>query len=121
VLFVDSTLVQANAADQGLRSRSLHRQLPRTHEFGGELWAVNEEAGPETEARLPEFRKPDSRRGGVNQIAVSPVDSEAQMFKKPGKTPLLSHKAHFVVDDGKANIITAVTVTGSCESDGRSP
>jgi len=120
VLFVDSTLMQANAADQGLRSRSLFQQLPRTHEFVRELWAVNEEAGPETEARLPEFRKPDSRRSGVNQIAVSPVDPEAQMFKKPGKTPLLSHKAHFVVDNWKANIITAVTVTGSCESDGRS-
>jgi transposase len=119
VLYVDSTLVQANAADQGLRSRSLLQQLPRTHEFVRQLWAANEEGEAQTEAPQPEFRKPDSRRSGVNQVAVSPVDPEAQMFKKPGKTPLLSNKTHFVVDDGKANIITAVAVTGSCESDGR--
>ncbi|SRR6266567_634558 len=117
VLFVDSTLVQANASSQGLRSRSLLHQLPRSEQFMRDLWEVNDEG--ETKSPPPALGKPDSRRSGVNRIAVNPVDPDAQMFKKPGKTPLLSHKTHFVVDDGKATIITAVQVTGSCEPDGR--
>src|SRR6266545_4883892 len=117
VLFVDSTLVQANASSQGLRSRSLLQQLPQSEQFVKHLWEANDEVKGEPPDNM--FGKPDSRRSGVNHIAVSPVDPDAQMFKKPGKTPLLSHKTHFVVDDGKANIITAVEVTGSCEPDGR--
>jgi len=116
VLFVDSTLTQANASSQGLRSRSLLQQLPRRDEFVKELWLVNDEG--EVGSPPAMFGKPDSRRSGVNHIAVNPVDPDAQLFKKPGKTPLLSHKTHFLVDDGKANIITAVEVTASCESDG---
>jgi len=116
VLFVDSTLTQANASTQGLRSRSLLQQLPGANEFVKDLWLVNDEGEI---AQPVVFDKPDSRRSGVNHIAVSPVDPDAQMFKKPGKTPLLCHKTHFVVDGGAANIITAVEVTGSCEPDGR--
>src|SRR5260370_413900 len=47
------------------------------------------------------------------------LDQRIPDRSKLGKAPLLSQKTHFVVDDGKANIITAVAVTGSCESDGR--
>ncbi len=114
-LFVDSTLTQANASTQGLRSRSLLQQLPSAPEFVRELWLANDYGDPQIEV----FEKPKSHRSGVNHIAVSPVDPDAQMFSKLGKTPLLTHKTHFVVDDGKANIITAVAVTGSCESDGQ--
>lgn len=118
VLFVDSTLTQANASSQGLRSRSLLQQtLQRPSEFVDGLWAVNDEADASAQPEIS--TKPDSRRTGVNHLSVSPVDPDAQMFKKPGKTPLLSHKTHFVVDGGKPNIITAVEVTGSCEPDGR--
>ena len=117
VLYVDSTLVQANASSQGLRSRSLLQQLPRSEQFVKDLWETNDGDSDEPGPRV--FGKPDSRRSGVNHIAVNPVDTDAQMFKKPGKTPVLSHKTHFVVDDGKANVITAVEVTGSCEPDGR--
>lgn len=119
VLFVDSTLTQANAATQGLRSRSLLQQtLPRPAEFVEGLWAVNDE-DEENDSPPDVVAKSDSRRSGVNQISVSPVDPDAQMFKKPGTTPLLSHKTHFVVDGGQAGIITAVEVRGSCEPDGR--
>ena len=117
VLYVDSTLVQANASSQGLRSRSLLQQLPGAEEFVKDLWEANDSDDAETVAES--LGKPDPRRSGVNRIAVNPVDPDAQMFKKPGKTPVLSHKAHFVVDGGKATIITAVEVTGSCEADGR--
>jgi len=119
VLFVDSTLTQANAATQGLRSRSLLQQtLPRPAEFVEGLWAVND---TEEDGSPPDiWRKPNTGRSGVNHFCVSPVDRDAQMFKKYGTTPLLSHKTHFVVDGGQAAIITAVEVTGSCVPDGRS-
>src|SRR6266481_2644502 len=49
----------------------------------------------------------------------SPIGAVSITLQSARSTPTLSHKTHFVVDDGKANIITAVAVTGSCESDGR--
>jgi transposase len=118
ILFVDSTLTQANASTQGLRSRSLLQQtLSPPAAFVEELWAVNDADSDRPE---PDFtRKPDSRRSGVNHVAVSPVDPDAQMFHKFGTTPLLSHKTHFLVDGGRAGVITAVQVTGSCTADGR--
>ena len=115
ILYVDSTLTQANTSTLGLRSRSLLQQLPKAKDFVKELWVANDGG----DLPIDVFSKPESHRSGVNHIAVNSVDPDAQVFKKLGKTPMLSHKTHFVVDDGKANIITAVEVTGSCESDGR--
>lgn len=126
VLFVDATLVKANASPQSLRSRALLGQrLPRPREFVAQLWTVNE-----APAEGPE--EPGSRRGGrprtdhppalpsksvTNQMSVSSTDPDAQMFRKPGMTPLLSHKTHLGVDGGRAHIVTAVEVRPSCEAD----
>lgn len=116
IVFVDSTLTKANASSQGLRSRALLQQRLRTpREFVDELEANADDDDDGDDA----FSKPKSPRSGVNHIAVNPVDPDAQMFKKRGTTPLLSHKTHFVADGGKAGVITAVAVTGSCTSDGQ--
>src|SRR5260370_12954669 len=48
-LFVDSTLTQANASTQGLRSRSLLQQLPTAPEFLRELWVANDYGDPPIE------------------------------------------------------------------------
>jgi len=64
VLYVDSTLVQANASSQGLRSRSLLQQLPGAEEFVKDLWEANDSDDAETVAES--FGKPDPRRSGVN-------------------------------------------------------
>jgi len=50
---------------------------------------------------------------------VSPVAPDAQTFRKAGRAPILGHKTHFVVDGGKANIITAVESRAACEADGQ--
>jgi len=126
VLFVDATMVKANASPQSLRSRALLGQrVPQPREFVAQLWTVNDEAAEEVEG-------PGTGRGGrprtdhpkglqsravTNELSVSPTDPDAQMFRKPGKTPLLSHKAHMAVDGGRAGIITAVEVRPSCEAD----
>ena len=128
VLFVDSTLTKANAASQGLRSRSLVQQLRRPQEFVNDLWVVNDRPDPDpvaekhmTEDLKHRSRRPrgrDSRRSAINEFSLSPVDPDAQTFRKPGMTPILGHKTHFLVDGGKATIITAVEARGACEPDG---
>jgi transposase len=126
VLFVDATLVKANASPQSLRSRVLLEQrLSRPGEFVAQLWTVNKDTTEVAE-------EPRTRRGGrprtdhpkalrsrsvTNDLSVSPSDPDAQMFRKPGKTPLLSHKTHLAVDGGRASIITAVEVRPACEAD----
>jgi hypothetical protein len=122
ILFVDSTLTQANASTQGLRSRSLLQQtLTPPAEFVQDLWVVNDQdrEAPVQGREQDPFDKPSSSKSGVNHLCVSPADPDAQLFKKPGTTPILSHKTHFVVDGGRSNIITAVQVCGSVKADGR--
>jgi transposase len=136
ILFVDSTLTKANAAPQGLRSRSLLQQkLGQPQVFVNELWVVNDDPGDEalepqgyaSETKRRPGRPPkdaaekrrDSRRSAINELSVSLVDPDAQTFRKPGRAPILGHKTHFVVDGGKANIITAVESRAACEADGQ--
>jgi transposase len=126
LLFIDSTLTKANAAPGSLRSRSLLAQkLPYAGRFLNDVWVVNEEI-PEvvettTGKRRPELggKRKDSRRSAVNDFCVSPTDPDAQNVVKPGKPAVLGHKTHFLVDGGKANVITAVEVRPAGESDGQ--
>src|SRR3989475_7883518 len=64
VLFVDSTLTKANAASQGLRSRSLVQQLRRPQAFVNDLWVVNDRPDPDpvAEKHLTAELKNRSRR-----------------------------------------------------------
>ena len=121
IVFVDSTLTKANVSTQGLRSRALLQQRLRTpRDFIADLEAsADDDDDDDDGVDKGVFSKPASPRSGVNHIAVNPADPDAQMFRKPGTTPLLSHKTHFVADGGKAGVVTAVAVTGSCTSDGQ--
>src|SRR2546427_3905878 len=127
VLFIDSTLVKANASLSSQRSRALQAQLRRPESFVAELWAVNEEEEEEPPPRPKKVpgrpRKPESERDEsksvTNRLAVSCVDPDAQWVKKSGRPPGLSHKAHMMVDGGRAAIVTAVEVRPSSEADGR--
>src|SRR5713226_8115177 len=125
VLFIDSTLSKANAAPQSLRSRALLAQkLPDTGRFLNELWVVNEDDLPRNASggkRRPELggKRTDSRRSAINDFCVSPTDPDAQKVVRPGKPAVLGHKTHFLVDGGKANVITAVEVRPAGESDGQ--
>ena len=134
VVFVDSTLSKANASPQGLRSRSLLEQkLRRPEEFVNDLRLVNDDPevtgnelstnGGKRQPGRPhkdrEDKRRDARRSSLNEFSVNPVDPDAQTFRKPGKAPILGHKTHFLVDGGKANIITAVESRGACEADGQ--
>lgn len=116
VLFVDSTLTEANASKESLRSRALLQQLEPPRRFVAELWDVNEER----EATQPEPAqepKPRPDRGVVNQRTVSVTDPDAELAAKRGKPAMLAHKVHLVVDGGRARVVTAVAVRPASEND----
>lgn len=124
VLFIDSTLSKANAAQQSLRSKALLGQrLPKRDSFVNDLWVVNDEPPGATGGKArPELGgvKKDSRRSAVNDFAVSRTDPDAQRVIRPSVGASFSHKTHFSVDGGKVNIITAVEVRPAGEWDGQS-
>jgi transposase len=127
VLFVDSTLVDADAAAKSQRSRALQEQkLSRPEKFVAELWAVNDEEEepppPRPKKRSGPPRRPDGERGRsqskTNRMLISTTDPDAEMAKKRGQAPRLRHKVHLGTDGGRAGIVTAVATSPANEGDG---
>lgn len=119
VLFLDATMTKANASSKSMRSRKLLEQmLPTPKQFVAEIWLVNEAAvEPAPRPKNPRRGRPvnpDAKylqsRSVTNDLRVSTSDPDAQLFHKPGETPILAHKTQMVVDGGAAGIITAVDV-----------
>jgi transposase len=96
-LFMDSSLVQANASNDSVVNReSLKRYLNRSYR--------------ELEARLEESPEEEDLPGGpVNRSRISTTDPEASVVRQGGKAKLY-YKVHRAVD-GKNEIITATEVT----------
>ncbi len=116
VLFLDATLIEANASKQTLRSRALIKQrLRRPKHFVAELWAVNPDP-EQTESASP-TAKPRPDRGVRNQLSVSPTDPDAEIVARRGKPATLAHKVQLTVDGGKARIITAIETRPGSEHD----
>lgn len=74
-------------------------------------------AYPRSSAWCRESLRAPTQRSDQLVLSVSATDPDAQMFRKPGRTPVLAHKTHMVVDGGRANIITAVELRRACEPD----
>ena len=125
VLFIDSTLIKANASQSSFRSgKLLEQRLPKAEQFVSDLWLVNdeeEEPPPREKKRSGRPRKPpgegSNSRSVANDLGCSLTNPDAQLFRKPGMLTLLSHKVQMVVDGGTAGIITAVEARPSCEAD----
>jgi transposase len=125
VLFIDSTLSDANAARDTLRSRALAGpRLPEPAQFVKDLFALNEPAP------VPE---PPREKGGTGPkpgpLAVQPTlrsslvsttDPDAEVQTRHNGRSRLVYKTQVVVDGGKANIITAVDVGPAGDSDASS-
>lgn len=97
-IFVDSSLVEANAANSSIMDRySLKAQLSERY--------------PELERRLSELGEAQlAQRGVVNQRHISLTDPEATIVGR-GR-PQLCYQTHRAVD-ARAEVITATEVTGS--------
>jgi hypothetical protein len=132
-LFIDSTLVEANAADSGLRSRALLEQVSDIEAYLAALWCDNPPqegtvlAAPEGRPRLASQAAEEARGGGphavgpgdrpntltapANVMVASRTDPDAGLVSRPGVPLGLYHKLHVGVDGGHARVITAIEVT----------
>ncbi len=126
-LFIDSTLVEANADDAVLRSRALidahlealWRDNPPPEE--GSQATVEVTHAPEAESVARDTAPglhpvgPDDQLNllaePVNALVASLTDPDAGLVSRPGVPLGLYHKLHVGVDGGKARVITAVDVT----------
>jgi len=114
VLFLDSTLTEADASRQTLRSRAiLGQRLPAQKRFVAELW----EANPDLEEGKPPGSTPRPDRGVRNELSASTTDPDAQVVARRGKPAVLAHKVQITVDGGRARIITGVEVRPGSEHD----
>jgi transposase len=132
-LFIDSTLVEANADDAALRSRALLEQRGDVEAYLAALWRDNpppegeplptvaatpglavEAAEPAPDQR-PHALGPDDRPNTVaepvNVVVASRTDPDAGLVSRPGVPLGLYHKLHVGIDGGRARLITAVEVT----------
>jgi transposase len=97
-IFVDSSLIEANAAKSSVMDRySLKAQLSERY--------------PELERRLSELGEAElAQRGAVNQRHISLTDPQATLTRRG--VPQLCYQTHRAVD-ARSEVITATEVTGS--------
>ncbi len=125
-LYLDSTLVEANASLASLGSRALVAQLATVDEHLAAVWddnppAVSDAAEPSAAPTAPpepaglhlagDGDPPNGLPGRANELAVSRTDPDAGLVARDGVPLDLYHKVHVGVDGGTARIITAVDVT----------
>ena len=99
-VYLDATLLKANASFESLVSKSLYRQLPDVREFVDSMWDENE----------PDVEK-------TNEITVSRTDPDCSIVTTMRNGTFLAHKVHLAVDAGQSRIITAVAVTPGAEAE----
>lgn len=112
-LYVDSTLVDADAAAPSIRSRILLGQLSSKRE---EYLAQLELEADEGRSRTLRKR----RRQLVGEDACSRTDPEAALIsRRAASKPRLVHKVHMASTVGCKRIATAVTAVPAGSGDGQ--
>ena len=132
-LYLDSTLVEANASLDSLGSRALVAQLAGVDEHLAAVWDENPLVTPAADGEPAEAvapvavpaaptepaglhlagdgDPPNGRPGRANALVVSRTAPDAGLVSRDGVPLDLYHKVHVGVDGGAARIITAVDVT----------
>lgn len=146
-VFVDSTLVEANADIAVVGSRALVEQLAGVDEHVAALWRDNPapvahgdappappvepptaspdptspESGPPAMPQQPQPLGPDDQpngaQGTVNTRVASRTDPDAGLVSRPGVPLAFYHQVHVGVDGGQARSSTAVDVTPGASGD----
>ena len=110
-LFVDASLLKANASRRSLAPRDSLMELKQSpKEYIESLWRENPTDGPDSNDGDPP-EPPKQRRRKTNEVMVSKTDPDAEVVYRPGVGSMLAHKIHIAVADGKDRIVTAVTTT----------
>jgi transposase len=126
--FVDSTLIQANAALRSLEPTIAHRPPMSPGRYVKRLFEENPvedqasfsgpPAGPPVEEPVRSEERPAAaKRAGLNRRARSRTDPEASVMDHPTFGLHLAYKAHVAVDDHPARVITAAVVTPGATAD----
>jgi len=117
-LYLDASLVKANASLGSLVSRPLYSQLPGVDDYVRRLWAENEDPVGENgeDPGAPSSEPPVKGCGKkakptANQRRVSRTDPGAAIISDRKKGLFLAHKVHIAVDGGSARVITGVVAT----------
>jgi transposase len=123
-VFIDATLVKANASRKSIVKREQYLELKQSpKEYLDAVWAENrveddkddDTAGPKGGGG--EGPTGSGKRVRTNDTVVSKTDPDASLVTRRGTGPMLAHKVHITVADGKARIVTAVaTLPGLCRS-----
>jgi transposase len=112
-LYVDSTLVEAHAAVDSVRSRQILRQLPGKPESYLAKLELEADEGRSRPGRKRRMRI-------VGEEVASRTDPDAALIsRRAGRKPRLVHKVHLGVDGGQARIVTAVTAVPAGHGDGQ--
>jgi hypothetical protein len=90
-------VVSRRDAPQGQRVAEVHRQARAVRRTEADAEGSSPGGG--------------SRKVKTNEAVVSRTDPDASLVARRGMGPMLAHKIHIAVADGKARIVTAVTTT----------
>jgi len=126
--FVDSTLMQANAALASLEPNIGHRPPMSPKRYVKQLFEENpveDQEPPSVPAADPsvedaarsEERPAAAAKRPLNRRARSRTDPEASVIHHPTFGLHLAYKAHMAVDDHPARVITAAVVTPGATAD----
>jgi transposase len=132
-LYLDSTLLKANAALGSRAARALVAELASVDEHVAALWRENggsaepaSAPGQTNEPSTPPSTglptspgvhlassadQPNGSQGALNDLVVSRTDPDAGLVARDGVPLGFYYKAHVGVDGGRQRIITAVDVT----------
>lgn len=115
-LYLDASLVRADASIESPVSRPLYRQLADVDDYVRQLWTENETlkepGGNDVDPPPPppsDTDKPEKLT--ANERRVSRTDPEAAIIADRLKGLFLARKVHIGVDGGAARVITAVVAT----------
>jgi transposase len=126
--FLDSTLMQANAALASLEPSLGHQPPMSPKRYVKQLFEENPiesqepssgpSDGPPTEELVrSKERPPAAAKRPLNRRARSRTDPEASIIHHPTFGLHLAYKAHVAVDDHPARVITAAVVTPGATAD----
>ena len=126
--FLDSTLIQANAALASLEPSIGHQPPMSPKRYVKQLFEENpiesqepssgSSDGPPTEELVRSKERPAAAaKRPLNQRARSRTDPEASVIHHPTFGLHLAYKAHVAVDDHPARVITAAVVTPGATAD----
>jgi transposase len=125
-VFVDSTLIKANASLKSLVPRQDLVELKFSpKEYVDRVFSENpveessvEDCSPKVVDEKKIEKSKRKQRGGANKSLVSTTDPDASVYQRPGVPYQLAYKEHVAVDS-KARVVTAVKVTPAAVTDDR--